>query len=94
VYLVKKPQVVSEFWGTSTKLCRCSLVSCCIYVCCNVIFFCRIIYFVKKIMDAEDLFRKLTSGAKFNFKKYFADAQKLKVCIIFGAATLKLCNRV
>jgi hypothetical protein len=45
-------------------------------------------------MDAEDLFRKLTSGAKFNFKKYFADAQKLKVCIIFGAATLQLCNRV
>lgn len=40
-------------------------------------------------MDAEDLFRKLTSGAKFNFKKYTADAQKLKVCVVFGA---KLCT--
>lgn len=29
-------------------------------------------------MDAEDLFRKLASGAKFNFKKYTADAEKLK----------------
>jgi len=29
-------------------------------------------------MDADDLFRKLTCGAKFNFKKYFSDAQKLK----------------
>jgi hypothetical protein len=48
-----------------------------------------LIYFVQKIMDAEDLFRKLTSGAKFNFKKYTADAQKLKVCVVFGA---KLCT--
>lgn len=44
-------------------------------------------------MDAEDLFRKLTTGAKFNFKKYSADAQKLKVCIIFGIVTLQLYNR-
>lgn len=29
-------------------------------------------------MDANDLFRKLTCGAKFNFKKYSSDAQKLK----------------
>lgn len=32
-------------------------------------------------MDADDLFRKLTSGAKFNFKKYSSDALKLKVCV-------------
>jgi len=32
-------------------------------------------------MDADDLFRKLTCGAKFNFKKYSSDAQKLKVCV-------------
>jgi tRNA G10 N-methylase Trm11 len=40
-------------------------------------------------MDAEDLFRKLASGAKFNFKKYTADAQKLKVCVVFAT---KLCT--
>ena len=34
-------------------------------------------------MDADDLFRKLTCGAKFNFKKYSSDAQKLKVCVFF-----------
>lgn len=34
-------------------------------------------------MDADDLFRKLTCGAKFNFKKYSSDVQKLKVCVLF-----------
>lgn len=32
-------------------------------------------------MDAVDLFQKLTTGAKFNLKKYSADAQKLQVSI-------------
>lgn len=44
--------------------------------------------FRQKIMDAEDLFRKLTSGAKFNFKKYSTDAQKLKVCMVFVTVIL------
>jgi hypothetical protein len=61
-------------------------------VCAVILFICGIIYFVEKIMDAEDLFRKLTTGAKFNLKKYSADAQKLKVCIVFGSAPLHLCN--
>jgi hypothetical protein len=55
----------------------------------HAISFYSVIYFVQKIMDAEDLFRKLTSGAIFNFKKYTADAQKLKVCVAFGT---RLCR--
>jgi hypothetical protein len=33
-------------------------------------------------MDAEELFRKLSSGAKFNTNKYTHGAQKLKVCMV------------
>lgn len=32
-------------------------------------------------MNSNDLFRKLTNGAKFDLKKYNEDAKKFKVCL-------------
>lgn len=32
-------------------------------------------------MDGLDLFRKLGTGAKFNFKRFRNDAERLKACV-------------
>jgi len=39
-------------------------------------------------MDDKDIFRKLTFGACFDFKRFQADAEKLKVCWQFAFAII------
>ena len=43
-----------------------------------------------KSMDAYDLFRKLGSGAKFDFKRFRGDAERLKVHKLYLPLHLKI----
>jgi len=40
----------------------------------------KIKWFYGPIMDGKDIFRKLTIGTRFDFKRFHADADKLQVC--------------
>ena len=41
-------------------------------------------------MDGKDIFRKLTFGARFDLKRFHADAEKLKVCRLIYRFSLSM----